>query len=152
MVRHPQHKVSQMRTCHYFISCIYFFVGIGCYQRSKEIPPAASASYWPLSNVPFSCPCLTHTHTARVGVYMCIVVHGWRGVSVLASLIHFTPHWSETCDCGSGLCLFLTPWESTGVRGHMQEAHAQTSVRTHTHARASAHTHTRTQLNTLCDL
>lgn len=61
--------------------------------------------------------------------------------SVFASLIHFTPHWSETCDCGSGLCPFLTPWESTGVRGHTR-ARAHTSERTHTGA----------QQNTLCDL
>lgn len=92
--------------------------------------------FLPLSYTYCSCGC--------VYVYSRAWVEG--GVSVLASPIHFTPHWSETCDCGSGLCLFLTPWESTGVRGHMQEAHAQTSARTHARAR------THTQLNTLCDL
>lgn len=130
----PQHEASQMCSCRYSISCIHFCGDGLLSEQQKNVPAAASASDWPLSNVPFPCPCLTHTHTARAGVYMCIVVQvGGGGGSVLASLIHFTPHWSETCDCGSGLCLFLTPWESTGVRGHMQEAHAQTSVRTHTH-------------------
>lgn len=50
------------------------------------------------------------------------------GAEYVGSAIHFTPHWSETCDCSSGLCLFLTPCKSTGVRGHVQEKHTHTKA------------------------
>ncbi len=85
--------------------------------------PSALLSYPSLSHTH------THIHTTTRWRHVCVQ----QGESVLAPLIHFTPHWSETCDCGSGLCLFLTPWESTGVRGHMQEKHTQTFMHTHKH-------------------
>lgn len=84
--------------------------------------------YAPLSLASAHTRHATHTHTAS---RVCAAVGECVG-----PVIHFTPHWSETCDCGSGLCLFLTPWESTGVRGHMQEKHTHiyscTCTRTNT--------------------
>lgn len=84
--------------------------------------------YAPLSLASAHTRHATHTHTAS---WVCAAVGECVG-----PVIHFTPHWSETCDCGSGLCLFLTPWESTGVRGHMQEKHTHiyscTCTRTNT--------------------
>ncbi len=84
------------------------------------------------STMHFSLTVLSHTRTHITQTQPhsdCVCTAGGECVG---PLINFTPHWSETCDCGSGLCLFLTPRESTGVRGHMQEKHTQIFMHTHT--------------------
>lgn len=98
----------------------------------EESPVSASLFFLPrsLSFLRSLLSFLSLAHTSHKWLCACVCAAGGECVG---PLIHFTPHWSETCDCGCGLCLFRTPWESTGVRGHMQEKHTQIFMHTYKH-------------------